>query len=108
MIRKTDKYLLLFLLMIGFLRLTLNAECLTPGKLVYGKWYMVDSLPPTANHQPSSVNSQPSTVNRHLLNDTLPFLKPDTLPSGIIIVPPSQGQLYIVGNIFIKGNRVTK
>ncbi len=40
--------------------------------------------------------------------DTLPISKPDTLPSGIVIIPPSQGQLYIVGNIFIQGNRVTK
>ena len=84
MIRKTDKYLLLFILMIG-LRLTLNAEGLTPSR------------------QPSTVNRQPSSVN-----DTLPFSKPDTLPSGIVIIPPSQGRLYIVGNIFISGNKVTK
>jgi outer membrane protein assembly factor BamA len=70
MIRKTDKYLLLFFLMIGFL--SLNAEGIVS------------------------------------IHDTLPFSKPDTLPSGIIIIPPSQGQLYIVGNIFIHGNRVTK
>jgi outer membrane protein assembly factor BamA len=78
MIRKSDKYLLLFILMIGSLRLTLNAEGLT------------------ANGHRSSVN------------DTIPFSKPDTLPSGVIVIPPSQGRIYIVGNIFIHGNRVTK
>jgi len=70
MIRKTDKYLLLFFLMIGFLRL--SAERIVT------------------------------------IHDTLPISKPDTLPSGVIIIPPSQGQLYIIGNIFIHGNRVTK
>src|SRR6476619_6912982 len=79
MIRKTDKYLLLFLVMIGFLRL--NAE----------------SSQPAAND------------NRQLSTDTLPpFSKPDTLPSGVIIIPPTQGRLYVVGNIFIQGNKVTK
>src|ERR1700692_1224085 len=88
MIRKADKYLLLFLIMIC-LRLTLNAERLTRI-----------TLPTT--------NCQPSTVNRQLNRDTLPFSKPDTLPSGVIIIPPTQGRLYTIGNIFIHGNRVTK
>ncbi len=85
MIRKSDKYLLLFILMIGFLSLKLNAQSLKPN---------AESL--TANGHRSSVN------------DTLPISKPDTLPSGIIIIPPTQGQLYLVGNIFISGNKVTR
>jgi outer membrane protein assembly factor BamA len=87
-IRKTDKYLSLFLMMIC-LRLTLNAERLTRI-----------TLPTT--------NCQPPTVNRQLNRDTLPFSRPDTLPSGVIIIPPTQGRLYTVGNIFIHGNRITK
>ncbi len=75
MIRITDKYLLLFILMIVS-RGTLNAESIT-------------------------LNLQPST-------DTIPYAKPDTLPSGVIVIPPSQGRLFIVGNIFISGNKVTK
>ncbi len=84
MIRNSDKYLLLFILMIVS-RLTLNAE----SSSVIG-------------HR-SSVNGQRPTAN-----DTIPFSKPDTLPSGVIVIPPSQGRIYIVGNIFIHGNRVTK
>jgi hypothetical protein len=98
MIRKPDKYLLLFLLM-TCLRLTLNAERLTTNR-----------QPSTVNRQPSTVNRQPSTVNRQpsTAGDTLPISKPDTLASGIIIVPPGLGQLYQVGNIYIHGNRVTR
>jgi outer membrane protein assembly factor BamA len=101
MIRKTDKYLLLFILMI-VLSLKLNAESL--------KHFLstANRQPPTANRQPSTANRQPSTVNRQPSQDTLPILKPDTLASGIIIIPPTQGRLFIVGNIDISGNRVTK
>ena len=92
MIRKTDKYLLLFLVMIGFLRL--NAESSQPAANGELRYFIY--------HDPSSVIRQPST-------DTLPpFSKPDTLPSGVIIIPPTLGRLYVVGNIFIQGNKVTK
>jgi outer membrane protein assembly factor BamA len=83
--RKTGKYLLLLLLMPGFLRLTLNAQ---------GQAH---------NGQP-----QPAIGNRPTPNDTLPFARPDTLPSSVVIIPPYQGPLFIVGNIYISGNRVTK
>ena len=46
--------------------------------------------------------------HQHRLHDTLPILKPDTLSSGIIIVPPTVGRLFIVGDINIQGNKVTK
>jgi outer membrane protein assembly factor BamA len=91
MIRKSDKYLLLFLLMIG-LSLKLNAERPTSN-----------ALRPTPYAQRSTPNAQRSTPN-----DTLPILKPDTLKSGVVIVPPTQGRLFVVGDIFIHGNRVTK
>jgi outer membrane protein assembly factor BamA len=83
MIRKVDKYLLLILLMIGFKSLKLRAEHVKP-------------------------NGQPSTVNRQLTTDTLPYAIVDTLPSGVQIVPPGIGRFYIVGDIHISGNRVTK
>ncbi len=70
------------------LRLTLNAERLTNFL--------------------STTNCQLPTANRQLLQDTLPVLKPDTLSSGIVIVPPTQGRLFIIGNIDIQGNKVTK
>jgi hypothetical protein len=56
MIRKTDKYLLLFILMI-VLSLKLNAESL--------KHFLstANRQPPTANRQPPTANRQPSTVN---------------------------------------------
>jgi Surface antigen variable number repeat len=91
MIRKSDKYLLLFILMIVS-RLTLNAQSL-----------MFNAEGLTANRQPPTANRHPPSVI-----DTIPFSKPDTLPSGVIVIPPSQGRIYIVGNIFIHGNRVTK
>lgn len=91
MIRKTDKYLLLFLLMIA-LRLTLNAERITPES------------------QSSAVDDPRSSVNGHRSSaaDTLPVAKPDTLPSGVIVYPPGLGQLYVIGDIFTHGNRVTR
>jgi outer membrane protein assembly factor BamA len=92
MIRKSDKYLLLFILMIGSLSFKLNAQNFT-----------VIGHRSTVNGQRSTVNGQRSTVN-----DTIPFSKPDTLPSGVIIVPPTQGRQYIVGDIFISGNKITK
>ena len=94
MIRKTDKYLLLFILMI-VLSLKLNAES-------------SKHFSSTANCQPPTVNGQRSTVNGQRKQDTLPILKPDTLSSGVIVIPPTQGRLFIVGNIDIQGNRVTK
>jgi len=75
MIRKTDKYLWLFFLMIGFLPGTLHAR---------------------------------STVNFQSVQDTLPVSKSDTLPPSILIISPEQGRKYIVGNIFISGNKVTR
>jgi outer membrane protein assembly factor BamA len=89
MIRKSDKYLLLFIVMIVS-RLTLNAERLT------------DLLSPE-NDPRSTIHGQRPTAS-----DTLPISKPDTLSNGVIIIPPTQGQLYLVGNIFISGNKVTK
>ena len=92
MIRKTDKYLLLFLVMIGFLRL--NAESSQPAANGELRYFIYHDL--------TTVSRQPST-------DTLPpYSKPDTLPSGVIIIPPTLGRLYVVGNIFIQGNKVTK
>jgi len=75
-----DKYLLLFIMMIGLQGLTLKAEHFTPS------------------------------ANRKLINlqDTVPYSKPDTLPSGIVVIPPTQGRLYTVGDIFISGNKITK
>jgi outer membrane protein assembly factor BamA len=81
MIRKADKYLL-FIILMNLLCVTLNAERLTVNRS--------------------------TTVNPQQLTDTLPYSRPDTLPSGIIIVPPSIGRLYIVGDIYIQGNRITK
>jgi hypothetical protein len=94
MIRKTDKYLLLFILMI-VLRLTLNAESAT---------YFL----PVTNTQSPTTCTQRSSVNGQRKNDTLPILKTDTLSSGVMIIPPTQGRLFIVGNIYIQGNKVTK
>ena len=82
MIRKSDKYLLLFLLM-TVLSLALKAERPMP----YGKRSM---------------------GNAQRYQDTVPILKSDTLKSGVVIVPPTQGRLFVVGDIFIHGNRVTK
>jgi outer membrane protein assembly factor BamA len=87
MIRKTGKYFLFFILMI-VLSPKLKAE--------------------SAKHFLTTVNHQLLSVNYRLPGDTLPVLKPDTLASGTIIMPPTQGQLFIVGNIFIQGNRITK
>jgi outer membrane protein assembly factor BamA len=96
MIRITDKYLLLFLMMISFFRV--DAARIKPNR-----------QPSTVNRQLSTVNCQPSNVNPNFVTDTLPpYSRPDTLPSGVIIIPPTQGRLYTVGNIFIQGNRITK
>ena len=51
------------------------------------------------------LNRQPSTQRP---TDSIPFSKPDTLSSGTVIIPPGTGPLYIVGDIYIHGNRVTK
>src|SRR5579862_6778258 len=100
MIRNSDKYLLLFILMIVS-SLTLNAERRTLNAV----HLTANRLPPTINGQRSTVNGQSRTYG---IIDTIPYAKPDTLPSGVIVIPPSQGRIYIVGNIFIHGNRVTK
>ncbi len=101
MIRKTDKYLLLFILMI-VLSLKLNAASLKH----FLSTDKVHSLTPNA--QRPTPNGHRSTVIGHQIEDTLPILKPDTLASGIIIIPPTQGRLFIIGNIDISGNKVTK
>jgi hypothetical protein len=118
MIRKPDKYLLLFLLMFGFLPGTLNAECLTPNAECLTR--NVECLTPnaerltrnneqpTANGQPSTVIGHRSSVIEHSYHDSLPFSRPDTLPSPVQIISPGQGQRYDVGTIFIHGNRVTR
>jgi hypothetical protein len=96
MIRKTDKYLLLFLVMTGFLRLKAESLKLKAQNL-------------TATSHWSSVTGSAPVVNLQSPADTVPlFSKPDTLPSGVVIIPPTQGRLYTVGNIFIEGNRITK
>jgi Surface antigen variable number repeat len=111
MIRKPDKYLLLFLLMIVLRptlnaeRLTLNAERLTQNaerSTINGQRSSVIDEPPTANSQPPTANSQPPAANSQ------PPTANDTLPPGVIIISPGQGQLFMVGNVFIHGNRVTK
>ena len=101
MIRKADKYLLLFLMMtvlsqtLNAKRLTFYAECLTlNAKRVTYILSNTDRQRPTANCQ------------RYL--DSLPKIKPDTLPSGVVIIPPTQGRLFIVGDIYINGNKVTR
>ncbi len=101
MIRKADKYLLLFVMM-TVLSLTLNAKRLTPNVV------RLNYFPSTINRQPPTTNGQRSWVIGHLFLDSLPKLKPDTLPSGVIIVPPTQGRLFVVGDIYISGNKVTK
>jgi len=92
MIRKSGKYLLLFFLM-TVSSLTLNAEHVNVQVCKCADVQM----------KLSAVNCQLPTDH-----DTLPLLKSDTLSSGVIIVPPTQGQLYTVGNIYISGNKVTK
>ena len=117
MIRKPDKYLLLFILMIGFSKL--YAESLRLN--AFRSSIIVHPIPgiiirPYLNGQPLTANRQRSTVSDQRLADTLPpknrdsifFSKPDTLPSGIIVIPPSTGRLYVIGNIFISGNGKTK
>lgn len=90
MIRKSDKYLLLFLLMPGFLKG--EAEHLKPNSVcvIRNNFRLLSSNSKagrqTANHQ------------------TLTAF--DTLP--VQIIPPAQGRLYEVGNIYISGNKVTK
>ena len=101
MIRKTDKYLLLFLMM-TVLSLTLNAERLT----LYAERLTLNAKRLT--NFPLTANGQRSTVIGHLFQDSLPKLKPDTLPSGVVIIPPTQGRLFVVGDIYISGNKVTK
>ncbi|MDP9041928.1 MAG: hypothetical protein M3N30_08090 [Bacteroidota bacterium] len=83
MIRNTDKYLLLFILMTGINCMVLKAENF------------------------KTTDPPQGIIHKHY-SDTLPILKPDTLPNGIIIIPPTQGRLFIVGNIFVHGNRITK
>src|SRR5450755_3805268 len=118
MIRKPDKYLLLFLLMIVLRptlnaeRLTLNAERLTQNaerstingqrSTVHGQRSSVIDEPPTANSQPPTASRQPPAARSQ------PPTANDTLPPGVIIISPGQGQLFMVGNVFIHGNRVTK
>lgn len=80
MIRSSDKYLLLLIPMIGFQGLALKAE----------------RLDRSVKHQ--RINS----------NDTIPFSRPDTLSSGVVFIPPTQGRQYAIGDIFISGNRITK
>jgi outer membrane protein assembly factor BamA len=83
MIRKADKYLLLFLLMIGFLQ----------GNATEG----------------ITANDQRPTTNDYRMQDTVPPLsKPDTLPSGVIIITPGQGMHYRIGDFYISGNKVTR
>ena len=101
MIRKTDKYLLLFLMM-TVLSLTLNAERLTLNAK------RLTHPIPSVNCQLSTINGQQPTANRQLHQDSLPKLKPDTLSSGVVIIPPTQGRLFVVGDIYISGNKVTR
>ena len=118
MIRKPDKYLLLLLLMFGFLPGTLNAEHI---KLNAERLTLNDELtsanrqPPTANRQPPPTTGQGTTVIghrssviEHFYQDSLPFSRPDTLPPSVQIISPGQGQRYNVGTIFIHGNKVTR
>ena len=106
MIRKTDKYLLLFILMI-VLSLKLNAESVKHFfSAVDGHRSSVISQPPTINRQPSTVNSQLPTANCQLLQDTLPILKTrhhfHPASSSFRQLP---GPPVVVGNIDV---RVTK
>jgi hypothetical protein len=93
MIRKTDKYLLLFFLM-TVLSISLKAHRL--ALLAHPFQNIADSTPRTEDR------------SKTVLPDSLPFVKADTLASGTVIIPPNQGRLYVVGDIYISGNKVTK
>jgi outer membrane protein assembly factor BamA len=80
MIRKTDKYLLLFILMIGFRGL--YAECLTLNAF--------------------RLSSAEYGLPVHGASAR------DTLPSAAATISPATGSLYVIGNIYIQGNKVTK
>ncbi len=96
MIRKTDKYLLLFFLMIGFLPGTLHANRV----ILYAITELTGD--PRFNREPSSVIRQ---RYRYALSATVA----DTLPTpNVLIISPEQGRLYIVGDIYISGNKVTR
>jgi outer membrane protein assembly factor BamA len=84
MIRKTDKYLLFFLLMIGFLR----GNAAEPATVKSG-------LRTQSNHIVESVTGKDISGS-------------DTIPPGVIIISPGQGLRYKIGNIFIHGNKVTR
>ncbi len=89
MIRKADKYLLLFLLMIGFLQ----------GNATEGI---------TANGQRPTANDQRLSANDRMQDTLPPVSKPNTRPSGVIIITPGQGMHYRIGDIYISGNKVTR
>jgi outer membrane protein assembly factor BamA len=91
MIRKTDKYLLLFFLM-TVLSTSLKAHCPT--------------LPASLRQASKAAAFENQSPQQR--RDSLPVLRPDTLVSGTLIIPPSQGQLYQIGDIYISGNKVTK
>lgn len=80
MIRQTDKYLLLFLLILGYL--AGNAERST-----------TDLYKPAINYQLSTANCQPPTANHRISTDSVP---------GLPV------HLFVVGSINISGNRVTR
>ena len=96
MIRKTDKYLWLFFLMIGFLPGTLYAGCINS-----------DAHNALSHYLRSTVIGQRSSVIGYRSYRLPPGIEADTLPP-VLIISPEQGRKYIVGNIFISGNKVTR
>jgi len=96
MIRKPDKYLLLFFLMIGLLPGSLNAEYLKP-----------ETKSPTHNFfRPPVFQFRKSTGRQHIGYPA--SISKDTLPPTVLIIPPDQGKRYVVGDILISGNKVTR
>jgi outer membrane protein assembly factor BamA len=109
MIRKPDIPLLLFFLMIGYLSVSAGPQT--------GGFPFILPMPSQAG---AFVYQQNNLLQDTIPKDTIPLetrdssgmlprmLGPDTLPSGVIVIPPTRGALYRVGSIYLSGNKVTR
>ena len=88
--RKADKFLLLLLWALVFFHANLNAAS---GVESSHRSVSQDTIPP---QRPDT--SAPSPLRQQI----------DTNSSGVVIIQPAQGRLFVVGDIAISGNKKTK
>ena len=117
MIRKADKYLLLFILMVSFLPGMLYAEHIQSETARATSSSLSPAL--TAYRSPVSPAAKTVRVQQAGSTEVLDGVRgkreaKDTLPPQpvqtprVVIISPEQGRLYMVGDIFVSGNKVTR